>query len=108
MKFGEQPGSAEYESIFRMTEKLTWLPSPVFAGMALLTLHYDNAAAMQCGATGGASWNGMATMYALMSAAHLTPWLRLLLHRSGGVRKRPCAVGPELQMAVGSTAIDNH
>ena len=67
-----------------MPDSVTLAASPVFALMALLTLHYDNARELLCGAPGGAPWNGMATMYLLMCAAHLPPWLKLLPYRRSG------------------------
>jgi hypothetical protein len=70
--------------VFRAAEGLTLAASPVFGLIALLTLYYDNAGASLCGTASGVPWNGMATMYLLMSAAHLPPWLKLLLPRRGG------------------------
>ena len=36
---------------------------------------------MMCSAGGGSPLSGMVTMYMLMSAFHLAPWLRLLSRR---------------------------
>ena len=57
--------------------------APAFAAMALLTvLPDDGPPHMLCSAAEGASlMSGMAPMYALMSAFHLTPWLRLASRR---------------------------
>jgi hypothetical protein len=73
----EQCSSSKSRGIFRVTESLTWLSSPGFALMALLTLYYDNARNALCGSS-GTPWNGMATMYLLIFVAHLSPWLTLL------------------------------
>jgi hypothetical protein len=64
----------------------TWLSlaaAPTFAAMAVLAaVHGVDMPDMMCTATGGGSpLSGMATMYALMSAFHLGPWLRLLARR---------------------------
>lgn len=52
--------------------------APTFAGMALLSsLLGGDPAMMLCGGTGSSPLTGMVFMYALMSAFHLGPWLRL-------------------------------
>ena len=53
--------------------------APVFATMALLTgVAGSGATDAVCSAARGAGWlGGMVPMYALMSALHLGPWLRL-------------------------------
>jgi hypothetical protein len=54
--------------------------APVFVTMALLTAITDQVDAV-CSSTQGAfALNGMMTMYLLMSAIHLSPWLRLTLY----------------------------
>ena len=60
---------------------LSLAAAPILAVMALLAaLHGGGIPDMMC--SGGASpLSGMATMYALMSAFHLGPWLRLLSPR---------------------------
>jgi hypothetical protein len=57
--------------------------TPTFAVMTLLAAVHGGAMPdMMCSAAGGGSpLSGMATMYALMSAFHLGPWLRLLSRR---------------------------
>lgn len=56
--------------------------APTFAFMTLLTCVSGGDAAMICSAGHGAApLSGMAPMYALMSAFHLTPWLRLIFGR---------------------------
>ncbi|MFE0016530.1 hypothetical protein ACFWXH_16895 [Mesorhizobium sp. NPDC059054] len=51
--------------------------SPTFAAMALLTGVMGGPAEM-CSSTMGMPLGGMMVMYLLMSAFHLTPWLRLV------------------------------
>lgn len=53
--------------------------APTFAIMALLTriLGGDHAM-MMCGGPDGSPLTGMFFMYALMSAFHLGPWIRLI------------------------------
>jgi hypothetical protein len=51
--------------------------APVFALMALWTAA-SGAPDMLCASLGASPVGGMTLMYLLMSAFHLTPWLRLL------------------------------
>ena len=62
---------------------LSLAAAPTFAIMALLTaLHGGGMPDMLCSAArAGSPLTGMVLMYALMSAFHLTPWLRLLARR---------------------------
>ena|SRR5215813_15498064 len=64
--------------------------APTFAVMALLTQMLGGPADMLCaGGDGALSLTGMVPMYALMSAFHAAPWLRLISGRSGSrPRKR--------------------
>jgi hypothetical protein len=56
--------------------------APTFAVMALLTGVSSGPADMLCAAGHGTSaWNGMAAMYALMSAFHAAPWLKLITRK---------------------------
>jgi hypothetical protein len=66
-----------------MTDWLCLAAAPTFAIMALLTGGFgDGQMAMMCAAAPDASpLNGMAAMYLLMSAFHLTPWLKLISRR---------------------------
>lgn len=67
---------------------LSLAASPTFAIMALLTgaLHVGPPD-MLCSVTQHASpLDGMLVMYALMSAFHSTPWLKLISARRSGVR----------------------
>jgi hypothetical protein len=65
---------------------LSLAAAPTFAGMALLTDIFDSGTAdVLCSATHSASpLSGMVLMYALMSAFHLGPWLRLISSRPAG------------------------
>jgi hypothetical protein len=62
--------------------------APTFGVMALLTCVPGADADMMCSAAHGASpLSGMVTMYVLMSAFHLAPWLKLISRRrSAGPR----------------------
>jgi hypothetical protein len=56
--------------------------APTFALMALLAGITGGTPDMLCMAAPHASpWSGMAAMYALMSAFHTAPWLKLLARR---------------------------
>ena len=63
--------------------------APTFAIMALLTGVLGGAPHdMVCAAAQGASpLGGMVWMYALMSAFHAPPWLKLISSRSNGSRR---------------------
>ena len=67
----------------RMTDWLCLAAAPTFAVMALLTgVLGGGQMAMMCSTAPDASpLSGMAAMYLLMSAFHLTPWLRLISRR---------------------------
>ena len=62
---------------------LSLAAAPTFAMMALLTgIHGAGMPEMLCSAAQDASpLSGMVPMYLLMSAFHLSPWLRLLARR---------------------------
>ncbi|TGT90510.1 MULTISPECIES: hypothetical protein [unclassified Mesorhizobium] len=53
--------------------------APTFALMALVSCLQGSAAAMLC--MGASPLTGMPAMYLLMSAFHLTPWLRVVSGR---------------------------
>lgn len=66
---------------FRAAEWLSLAAAPTFAIMALLTgVLGDGAPAILC-AHDASPLSGMAAMYGLMSAFHLTPWLKLISGR---------------------------
>ena len=61
---------------------LSLAAAPTFAVMGLLAAVHGSMPDMMCSAGGGGSpLSGMATMYLLMSAFHLGPWLRLFSRR---------------------------
>lgn len=67
---------------------LSLAAAPAFAIMALLTtLLGGGAMEALCSAThGGSMLGGMVPMYALMSALHLGPWLKLISGSRSGAR----------------------
>ena len=70
--------------------------APVFGVMALLTSTPGSAAHMSCSAASHLpALGGMGVMYALMSAFHCRPWLRLVSRWRNGspADARPDAVG---------------
>lgn len=73
---------------FRAAEWLGLAAAPTFAIMALLTgVLGEGMPAMLCSSGQGASpLGGMAAMYVLMSAFHVTPWMKLISSR----RNREC------------------
>ena len=61
---------------------LRFAAAPTFMIMALLTAMLDRGLSDPfCSAAGNPLPGGMAAMYLLMSAFHLTPWLKLLSRR---------------------------
>jgi hypothetical protein len=64
---------------FGAADFLSLAAAPIFAIMALLTgIAGGGAMEALCSAAHGARWlGGMVPMYALMSALHLGPWLKL-------------------------------
>jgi hypothetical protein len=63
---------------FGAADCLSLAAAPVFAVMALLTGLSGGAMDMMCPAHGASLLGGMVPMYALMSAFHLGPWLKLV------------------------------
>ena len=59
---------------------LSLAAAPTFAGMALLT-GLVGSPDMLCSMAGASAIGGMVPMYLLMSAFHLTPWLKLISGR---------------------------
>jgi len=60
---------------------LSLAATPTFAIMALLTAVHDGSMPDMICSADGSPLTGMVPMYALMSAFHLAPWLRLLSRR---------------------------
>ena len=65
---------------------LSLAAAPTFAIMAVVAvIQGDGMQGMVCAAARNASpLTGMATMYLLMGAFHLAPWLKLIANRRGG------------------------
>ena len=96
---GSDGGAMHYENrdpaALGVADWLCLVAAPTFAMMALLTgIVGGGAADMLCLAAHGASpLSGMVPMYLLMSAFHLTPWLKLVsqkrrhARRPGSVRR---------------------
>jgi hypothetical protein len=62
---------------------LSLAAAPTFALMALLTVALGSGGAdMLCSAAHVSALSGMASMYLLMSAFHLAPWLKLISSRT--------------------------
>ncbi|MBV6749421.1 hypothetical protein KV580_03875 [Pseudomonas chlororaphis] len=58
--------------------------TPTFAGMALLTALGPGTDMICASMEGPFALNGMITMYLIMAAFHLPPWLRLISDRTRG------------------------
>lgn len=68
-------------SAFRAAGWLSLAAAPTFAAMALVTgVLGENTSSMFC-SHDASPLSGMAAMYGLMGAFHLTPWLRLMSGR---------------------------
>jgi hypothetical protein len=64
---------------FGAADGLALAASPTFAIMALLTgVLGGDPSQMLCSAAHGSPLSGMVTMYLLMSAFHIAPWLKLV------------------------------
>jgi hypothetical protein len=76
------------QSGLNVARLLSLAAAPTFAIMATLTVvHGDGMPEMLCSAArDGSPLTGMTAMYALMSAFHLAPWLRLLASRRWGAQ----------------------
>lgn len=83
------PDITQRSQPFHLADWLSLAAAPTFGLMALLTAIADSGAhQMWCSAAmRNTALSGMVPMYALMSAFHFTPWLRLICGwRRGGVR----------------------
>ena len=75
---GDAGGSLRRKATsFRITDALAFAASPTFAVMALLTGMLGSAETL-CSAAHASPLSGMATMYLLMSAFHVAPWVRVV------------------------------
>jgi len=68
-------GAGDGHAVSGAANWLCLAAAQTFAIMALLSGNQTN---MLCGAS---AWNGMTVMYALMSAFHLAPWLKLITRK---------------------------
>ena len=76
------PASLQKTAAINIADGLALVASPIFAGMAVLTgMSGGNTAEMVCSAQHTSPLTGMATMYVLMSAFHVAPWVRLIRMR---------------------------
>ena len=74
-----QTASTESSPALGAANWLSLAAAPTFAIMALLTSALGGTPDILCSAMQGASpLSGMVPMYALMSAFHLAPWLKLI------------------------------
>lgn len=72
---------------FHVADWLSLAAAPTFASMAALTGMLDSGAHQTwCSAAMHTPLAGMVPMYALMSAFHFTPWLKLISRWRRGVR----------------------
>lgn len=74
------PDITQRSQPFHLADWLSLAAAPTFGLMALLTAIADSGAhQMWCSAAmRNTALSGMVPMYALMSAFHFTPWLRLI------------------------------
>ena len=79
---------------FGAADWLSLAAAPTFAMMALLATGLGGGAAPLCSGTGGSPFGGMAPMYLLMSAFHVSPWLRLILVKRGVSKDAPGGAEP--------------
>lgn len=81
-------GGGVRRETFRAADWLCLAAAPTFAAMALVTGVVDaGRMPMMCSAAqAGSPLSGMVLMYLLMSAFHLSPWLKLISSRDPGRR----------------------
>jgi hypothetical protein len=83
---GAIPDESGHTAALGAADWLCLAAAPTFAIMAVLTaMPGGGPAAMICaGMPDGSPLGGMAMMYALMSAFHSAPWLKLMFGRRSG------------------------
>jgi hypothetical protein len=88
VELGESARSC-HEAASGAAEWLGLAAAPTFAAMALLTAMMSNGQQeIFCSAMHhGSPLGGMVSMYLLMAAFHLQPWLSLILAQHNGVRR---------------------
>ena len=98
---GAESRAPRATTALRLADGLALAASPTFAGMGLLSaLAGGDPAAMICSAGHLSALTGMATMYLLMSAFHIGPWLRLI---AGPSRPEKAAAIWRVKTATGLT-----
>jgi hypothetical protein len=76
--------------VARAADALCLAATPTFAALALFSASGGGMPSMLCSGLPGSSLGGMTAMYALMSAFHAAPWLRMIARlRRGGRRAFP-------------------
>jgi hypothetical protein len=80
---------------------LSLAATPTFALMAVLSaVQESGAAGVLCSMQHPSPLTGMAAMYALMSAFHLSPWLRLIAKWRSAANRDPSARRAEPPISV--------
>ena len=90
MEMGANRHESDGVAALGVADWLCLAAAPTFAIMALLTgVLGGGQMAMMCSTAADASpLSGMDAMYLLMSAFHLTPWLKLISRRRSGALHR--------------------
>jgi hypothetical protein len=79
---GHETGRRSHAAALGAAGWLGLAAAPTFAVMAFLTYVFGGGADMMCpDAHGVSALSGMVPMYALMSAFHSVPWLKLISRR---------------------------
>jgi hypothetical protein len=82
---GAIPRENNHAAVRGAADFLHLAAAPTFAVMALLTCVLGGGPAdALCSIAGASPLSGMVPMYLLMSAFHLTPWLKLMARRRSG------------------------
>ncbi|ETR74846.1 membrane protein [Afipia sp. P52-10] len=88
---------AESRDVAVLKTATRWLhlaAAPAFAVMAVATYGGDQPDLLCSNGQDASMLNGMMTMYVLMSAFHLGPWLRLISGRERNTRDRRTDIRP--------------
>jgi hypothetical protein len=83
----------------RVADVLALAASPTFAVMALLTGIMDGGSSEMIGMVHASPMSGMVTMYLLMSAFHVTAWLKLMRVGVRDEAPRKLSVSPKAGQA---------
>jgi hypothetical protein len=85
---GGSAGSGTVAAGLGVADWLSLAAAPTFAFMALLAALGGGPDVLCSAGHGTSPLTGMVAMYLLMSAVHLTPWLKLVSSRRGAARQR--------------------